>query len=699
MKSLLAWLILILLVVSLAGCTSQSVLSSQQIELHDGRVIKDTIFSFEDNTFVLAKNGQISKDKIKTIKFIKVVSETEPFGKDHTVLDSNVQAYLAQAEEANKKYPEANGIILLNDTQVILNPDGTRKARYHFVGKILTNQSIDWGSNTLYLEEERVRVKVVLARTITPEGQIYELDQSDIKISEPARSMRFFGGGKLMSFTLPQVKVGNLVEFISEYETFSPWDKNIFEAGMLFQGTEPVLRARLTVTIPDNLELNYYARHMPPESARPIITKNKGMTAYAWEMTNLEAIITEPAMPSIFDVAPYLTCTLFKDWNYLFDCLSRIHSERIKVTPAIEETVQELTQDAPTIEEKIAALYHFVQRQIRYVSIKGSMSSNWGGHPAQQTLQNKYGDCIDKAILFTTMLKVIEVEAYPILVATNGRTPVREIPVVDANHALNEIHLEGRVFYLDPVTWSYRYPYFSSSDHGTKAINPLARKINFIEVPPPQDNMKSYHMEMTIEPDGQTEVDSQADYTGYYEASVRGFWGQLPETERWNRLQQHVNSISPGAKLTELEFVDIDDISKPLKLIYKYSLPSYPVLAGNLMIFGIPNLEYSFPEIALDERKYDVRYDSSQNLKHDVTIAIPEGYEIKHLPELVKLECLPYATYEGFYEYQTGYIIFKDDFKRFERIIPAKDYQAYKKFLQDVAKFSREKIFLIKKDK
>ncbi|MEK7448714.1 MAG: hypothetical protein AAB019_04435, partial [Planctomycetota bacterium] len=102
------------------------------------------------------------------------------------------------------------------------------------------------------------------------------------------------------------------------------------------------------------------------------------------------------------------------------------------------------------------------------------------------------------------------------------------------------------------------------------------------------------------------------------------------------------------------------------------------------------------------------------------SIKIPAGYRVKYLPANIKLECVPAddpapgrktdnlvtdnrllsgcATYEASYEYQpeNGVIIFKENFQRFKRIIPVKDYQKYKEFLQQASRFSQEKIFFEK---
>jgi len=696
--------IIILVVLSLIqfSCTSLDTVQgpTEKIELHGGQTLVDTVKGYQSSVFTLERTGQVPREQVKKIVFIDSKTSTQP--DKAKIVPSDIQALLKQAETATQKYPNANGIIILDDGQYTLKSDGTNQYRYHFIGRILTNKAKPWASRTLWLQEERSRANVVMGRTIKPNGEVVELDPAEIKISKPAREMAFFGRGKIKSFTLPDVGLGCLIEYIIEYDTFNPWDKHIYEAGFMFQDKDPVLYSKVAITIPADKELNYCYRNMTEQEAKPEIIKGEGIVTYVWVMKDVPPIIEEPAMPSLADVVPRISTCLFKDWDYIFERGSKMLLPRMQVTPEIEELVAELTKDARTIEEKIAALYYFAQREIRYISIKGSISSGRGGHPAYETLQNKYGDCIDKAVLFSTMLKVIDVESYPISVRTNNEgTAIRDIPSLDCNHAFNEIHLDGKIFYLDPVTRNYRYPYFAGMDHGITAVNEITGQVNFIKVPPPDHNLNAYKTELTVKANGDTQGKTIGDYTGDYEAGLRGYWERVPESQRKYGFQQMVNRLSPGARLIGFELTNLLDISQPFQLMYQYALPQCAVVAGDLMILGIPGLDYYCNEVALEERTYNLEYATSRQTKHDVTISIPDGYKVKYLPEAVKFECLPYASYEAVYQQSAdtaGTILFNDNFKRFERIVPVKDYAKYKKFLQQVSKSAKEKIFLVKEE-
>ena len=55
--------------------------------------------------------------------------------------------------------------------------------------------------------------------------------------------------------------------------------------------------------------------------------------------------------------------------------------------------------------EKDFLVQDYVQKEIRYIAVKVGVASGWGGYDANLTWKRRYGCCIDKALLLTTMLK------------------------------------------------------------------------------------------------------------------------------------------------------------------------------------------------------------------------------------------------------------------------------------------------------
>ncbi len=669
-------------------------ISSQKIVLKDGRSFKDEIKYFKDSLLVLEEEGKISKKELQEIKFLPPPSLVSGF--EDTI---PIQEILEIAEEATQRFKDANGIILLENDINILNCDGTRTHRYHFIGKILKPEFRKWADKRIGFDETRDKVHILLARTIHPDGSISWFDRSKIKVSSSAQGMVYFSRYKTLSFNLPEVETQDIVEYVYEYEAMKPSDPKIFNPCGFLQSNEPTVRSKFKVIIPDSLELNFYTRNFSEDESAPKITNGTRETIYEWELCDIPGIVKEPKMPSLMDIVPGVFTTLFKDWEYIFDRHSKWQLRRMEVTSEIDSLCKETVKPAQSIHDSIGLIYHWVQQNIRYICIKGSPSSGHSGHPASLTLKNGFGDCTDKAILLATMLRAIGVDAYMIYVLTNssGTAPLREIPISYSNHAINEIRLPDTTFWLDPVSETYRYPHFSSGDHGILYENPIAGRIDSILVPPPSYNARDCKINMTLNPQGDALVEFERKYTGGWEAWMRYRWKYTRESDYPHKIQEIINEESPGAELIDYEIGTFEDLSKQFHLKWEYKLKDYPTCASDLLIFKIPGTEnYEFREASLSTRKYDIVYATSYEIRQNARIHLPATHKIESLPSSLKLSC-KYASYEAEYKKLSDEEIeFHDKFSRWARIIPARDYDEYKQFLNKIASFAKQQIFLKK---
>ena len=664
-----------------------------KVELYNGRWLSTPTIQYRDKVFLL-KDTTVSRDSVKSIIF--GIPRTRE-GK--VSVSEDIKAILDTARVAVERFPYAGGIILLDEGNETLHPDGTRTYRYHFQGKILKSNRKNWGSVRLYYNEERVRTKVLLARTIKPDGRVLNLNKKEIKITKPSEGLVFFGKTKWLTFSLPQVEVGDVVEYIYEMEIYNPWDRKVFTPEYSFQSSEPIILSKITITVPKSETLYWASRNMPEGSKNPKIIETSTSRSYIWEVHNSKPIIEEPSMPPRGEVAAHIECTNQKDWNHIFDWYTNFQLARMEVTPEIKNLVDSIIKGADSDEEKVARLYHWTQQHIRYISIKGGAGSGVSGHPASQTLKNGYGDCSDKAILFSTLLKAAGIESYPVYVGTNDEVPmlIKEIPSYYGNHVITEVVFPDKTIYLDATGYASRYPYFSPSSHGVYALNAQKRKIELVPVPKPEDNRRKYRYDLQLDEDGKLRVDFKSSYTGYYEAWLKLYWQHQKKNEIPKMLSEMAHRVSPKAKLLNYKFHNLFDISKPFIMELSYELYDYPTTAGDLWILSLPEIKdrYRFNEVSLTTRKYPVSYPSSQEITHQVTLKIPQGFKVEYLPEPIDIST-PYASYKAEYTEKGDTIVFSDDFKRWKRTIPVKDYPLYKNFLRKVSQYQEKKIFLRK---
>lgn len=637
------------------------------------------------------KTIELKRENIKNISFTakkqeKVIDKTEM---------SDLAPYMEKARQMLEQYSDARFLVVAEEASYVHRTNGTNVKRFRNIVYIAKEEAL-WNAQKSYsFDPDREKIRIIHARSMDENGQVENLDEKEITIDKGTSGSVYFSKNMVMSFTIPKVSVGSLIDYSYEIEEYNPFDKNLFQGRCYFKWAAPVGSSILRVSVPSEKELHYVAKNAP-DSFKPEIIEAIDNRIYTWKMENLEPVIPEPRMPPYREIVPSVYFSLHKTYDYMNSILKPMYEKRFQLTDLVKEKVDEITKGAKNTMEKIARLYLFCQKEIRYISIKSNLASNQVGHVAEETLKNKYGDCTDKGMLLATMLKHIGVEAYPVVIRTNDSgQAVREVAIFDDNHCITEIHLDGRIFYLDSTATDYKYPYFRSDDHDTVAKNAMLGTLRNVPLPPPEDNTVSSRKKMKLYDDGTLDVENYQSMNGSTEASMRRLIRSVKPEEYEKAIRANISALTADYELQKVETADPLDFSKRFNAQTKYSLNRYAPKSGKYMIFTIPYFEMSFGEVSLEKRNYDIQYLSSSLRTEHITIDLPKNYQVKYLPPAIRIQS-PYIEFEVIYDQQGDKIEVTSKLAILKRIVPVKDYQEYKQDLEKIAFSGKQKIFLEK---
>ncbi len=665
---------------------------AQRVVLQDGTVHTGAVSLTEDS--VTIKGETIDKTQVKEI-FFRFEEETvtqsqtsQPSGEIKEIID--------EADAFASRWPDAGAVLLVDDGVYTYNPDGSWISRSHYRVKILKEEfKSRYSIGGTGFTEGRAKANLVLARTIKKDGRVVDLDPANIRITKPTTGGGTFVTVSTLMFTFPEVEVGDIVESIIEQETYNPAVKEFFFPVWLFQSSIPVSMSQVKIVLPETKQLYYHVTEMPDECAEPQEEEKEGLKTYTWRMDDLAPYIPEPMMPNVFDIVPSLRGAIFDDWAVIADWIQGYWGPNTTPSDKLKEFTLELTRDAPTVEDKVARIYHWVQKNIRYIIIKGDLASTFGSYPGEVTLERKFGCCVDKAVLLSGMLASIGVKSTPVVLNTvSGNTLHSRVPQISLQHAISCVYLGERKFYLDCTNYNYRYPYFTVGNHGVWCLNPLERRLEYIEPPPPKDNASMYRLSVDLDPNGDCRVVMWTNYTGSYEAGIRGYWKSVKESERPLHFANMVKSVAPTANLHKYHLSNLDDIAKPFSLSYSYRIDRYPTFAGDLVIMDLPDHHLSFGETGLNERIFPIRYYGTYQRGYTYIITIPENMRVFHLPDPLTFSS-PHITYRASYRrISTRKILYNEVFKRFTDHVPAEDYQEFKQMCKKIENYTKNQIFL-----
>jgi transglutaminase-like putative cysteine protease len=677
--------------------------SAETLKLRSGAERTARVEALDGELVKLSDGSSLPRAEVAEIHFAAGAAAPARAAAAASPVDKAAGEYFVRAAALAKAFPGANGVVLLDSGEYRLNPDGTSVYRNRQVRQILKESLKQaWGQVIACAEEGRERVKITRATVYLPDGRTFPLDPSAVKTSKPqsAGGDFFVSGSVCTQYSMPNMQVGAVVDYETETETYNPFRKDFFFPQWGFQDSEgPVGLSEVAITVPEGQELVYSARNFGvPGAEAPAVSSAEGYKTYRWRLENVAPIVGEPAMTSYEDYAPFVRGAVFKDWDRIFDWLGGMHAERTKASPELEKFTLDLVKGLKTDEEKAAKIYHYVQKEIRYIAVKVGVASGWGGYDANVTWKRRYGCCIDKALLLTAMLKTAGIKASPVLINTNNMQEINyDVPQIGFDHAIAVAEIGGRKVFLDSTNYDYRYPEVASFDYGLKVMNIFDKKLDYVPVPDPRENGSYYDYRITLSSSGTADVTEKMRYTGSREGALRSYYRSIKKEEQKQVFQGMAKSAAPSSALVSYQVNAAEDLEKPFTLEYSYTAADYPRRAGDILIVKLPDFEiepYRINEISLSTRRYPIEYDASMGRYQEYEVSLPPSMEVVSLPESITLAG-KYAHYAaGCAAPEKGRISCRVSWERPGRLVPPEDYAEYKAFIEKAASYSKSQIFL-----
>ncbi len=278
---------------------------------------------------------------------------------------------------------------------------------------------------------------------------------------------------------------------------------------------------------------------------------------------------------------PAIRLTTFKSWEEIGAWYRGLETDRIKANDAVRAKALEVTKGKTNDLDKLEALYNFVSKNFRYVSLSFGVG-RYQPHPAPEIFANQYGDCKDKHTLLASMIESLGMKAYPVLINSSRKIDPDLPSPGQFDHVITLVPLRNEEIWLDatPEVSPFRMLYFRL--RGKQALvvphqGEAGLKETPAVVPVPNTNL--------MEIDGK--ISDLGKFTAHVKHTVRGddeflyrsSFHDAPET-RWKDVVKQLGGFR--GDITDVKLSDLSDTSKPLVLEYNVSVANYlPFSAKN----------------------------------------------------------------------------------------------------------------------
>jgi transglutaminase-like putative cysteine protease len=480
------------------------------------------------------------------------LAEAKPPGARQIVPPSAWSAVTPVTPESQK---DKDAVVLFRSTRYTIGDSPALRQEVDEFVQVLTTEGEARGDVDISYSPPEERVTILDAEIRHPDGRVERLDVQGAREAPPEVLGPYRTPARKV-FSFPGVRPGAIVRLhrVSEWKTF-PLPNVILEVPL--DDVLPVLASEIAVQADTRSPLHYAVSGLavPP----PLREKGTYGETLTWRFAATAARPRESLVAPVG--AARLLVSTFTDWPAFVSWYRRLVQEADRVTPEIEAKAKEVTRGASSDLEKVRALYDYVA-SLRYVAIPMGVNSH-RPHAAARVLENRYGDCKDKANLFNTLLRTQGITADLVLVPRFTQAD-DAVPGVGFNHAISRVRLGNEVLWADTTDEVARFGLLPPGDPGRKVLVVDGVATGLVDLPAPDPSAHRLAVDTRVEADGAVHLQATAsgivDYAlrqstraSASEAATRPVLGELFRTTAGTLAlshQRHTATAALGSEFT-----------------------------------------------------------------------------------------------------------------------------------------------------
>ena len=622
------------------------------------------------------------------------------------------QALLEQSSAISTTlFPDADTVLLDDITRVRYEADGTSVLNSDSAIKILTEKGKrDYQTLSLSFNASYGTNYFTCVERITPGGEIIpvQIEENSRLMVEPEQmSANIYNPNqKVLELSVPGLQIGDILRYAFTDITTKPLVPNSWSDYQVFESTMPICKATYEVNAPQSLPLQHSQIKDVIEGTLEADQRDEGdRIIYTWSLKDIPQFFPEPSMPDAYTQTQRLLISTLASWEELSRwywelCLPRMEC----TTPALEEKVKELTAGKNRA-EKINTLFQFVSQDIRYMGITTEEEApGYEPHDVAITFENRYGVCRDKAALLAAMLRLADVDAFPVIIMA-GPKKDEEVPQPFFNHAV--------VAALDE---NDEYILMDPTDENTKDIFPAyLQNMSYLVARPEGDTLRTStiisasenltHIRTTgaLRESGHLEAKSHIIFEGVNDTIYRSYLARLTPEEQHRFFEGQLQASIPRAQLDTLEILPtaLRDTSYPLEVHMAYTADA--LLTGSQTVRmlspprvgkGIGYANFILRDTALQTRRFPLYTQITAGIHEVIELELDPALGSPHLPETQGVQSDSFLWNQTYAHAENRLILTNQMELRTVEFSPAA-YQSLKKELEKIEYEARKKVLFI----
>jgi tetratricopeptide (TPR) repeat protein len=529
-------------------------------------------------------------------------------------------------------------------------------------------------------------------RVRKPDGTVIAAGAGDIQdLSAPiAREAPIYTDLRQKHVTVRGLRPGDVLEYHVVWRIHTPLAQNNFWLAEDFSNPESV------IVFDDQLEVNIprdsLVKLKTAPGFDPKIKEQDDRRIYTWTYANLKRVEkdekAEAAKKKKDDddepKSPHIQLTTFQSWDQVGQWYAGLERDRIVPNEQIRAKVEELVRGRSSDKDKIEALYQYVAKNFRYVSLSLGQG-RYQPHAAADVYANQYGDCKDKHTLLSSMLIAAGLRASPALMNSSRKIDADVPSPGQFDHVITAIPLAGEMLWMDTTSEVAPFLLISPQLRDKKALLVPATgpaRLEITPAEPPFLSTESLEMEGRVNELGKLSGHTHLAMRGDSEMLFRLAFRRTPKSD-WKNLSYYLSLVSGmrDQEVTEIRPSEPSAVEKPFEVDYDFTNDDFLDWSSTKLKIPVPLPSLHLAQVDADKQESSKPFQLGPpiDLAYRLRLSLPTQYQTRlPLPLTVKRD---YAEYSSTYKLEGNTLVAERKFRLRQHELPAARVQDYRAFV------------------
>ncbi|HZR55980.1 MAG TPA: DUF3857 and transglutaminase domain-containing protein [Terriglobales bacterium] len=605
---------------------------------------------------------------------------------------------------------KTDAVLLYSEENVTVLSTDKIKRQVRYAYKILRPSGKEHGTAWVPFRSPAEKVTSLRGWCIPAQGKDYEVkDKEAMEVALPkVDGSDLISDVRVKIIHIPAPEPGNIIGYEAELEE----RPLVLQDEWNFQTLSPARESHYSVQLPAGWE--YKTSWLNYKEVKPV---QAGSNLWQWTVSDVKGVREEEEMPPLRGVAGLMIVSFFPpggaaangfaSWREMGTWYSTLTTGRRDASAEIKQEVASLTSSATTPAGKMRLLAQFVQHDIRYVAIELGIGG-FQPHPAAEIFSHRYGDCKDKATIFSSMLHEIGVDSYYVVINSERGSVTPSMPAYAGgfNHAIVAIKLPlgitdpslvatvqhptlGKLLFFDPTDELTPFGKISGPLQANYGLLVTPDGGELVELPKQPAVMNSIERtaKLTLDINGQLKGDVKETRSGDRAWSER--WALRTVTKDSDRIKPIENLLAGSLanfRITKATLINFQQTDQPFGFNYSFEAERYAKNVGDLLLIRprVLGTEASGLLETKEARNFPIEFRGPALDTDTFEITIPSGYEVDDLPPPVDAD-FSFASYHSKSEVTGNVIRYTRAFEVKELSVPVSKSEDLKKFYRIIA--------------